>query len=276
MNHEMEEILDAFNKIAPLVQSLFEDPINLAISDCQKFLVQVPHPDIPFIIKPGTFLQKDEPMAKAIFHDQKVSCLVPKEIFGVAFKGVAIPLKSNNGTIIGSIGLGLNIERQKELADISTRLSEALGQVTQTIGLVAGNVQGIVDYSGQNFHNIEQTRLETQNIDQVLSFVKSVAGQTNLLGLNAAIEAARAGENGRGFSVVAEEIRKLSISSGESIKQIGNTIRTIQNHIMQVSAGIDKENHILQEQAAALQEINASLEELNATAVTLASIAQKM
>lgn len=275
MNGEVEELLSAFEKIAPLMQFLFEAPINLAISDCDKILLQVPHPQIPVIIKPGTLLQEGEPMTQAILRDTKISMIVPKEVFGVSFKGIGIPLKNNNGDIIGSMGLGLNIEHQKELADVSASLSEALGQITQIIGLVTENVQEIAKYSEQNLLKIDQTKLETKNIDQVLSFIKSVAGQTNLLGLNAAIEAARAGEYGRGFSVVAEEIRKLSISSTESIKQIENTIKTIQNHIMQVSSGIDKENHKLLEQTAALQEINASIEELNAQAVNLALIAQK-
>lgn len=157
MSGEIDEIVESFNKIAPLVQSLFEDPINLAISDCQKFLVQLPHPKIPFIIEPGTLLQAEEPMAKAIFQDQKISSVVPKEVFGVPFKGVGVPIKNYKGDIIGSIGMGLNIERQKDLADISTRLSEALGQISQAISLVTANVQEIADYSGQNLHNIEQT-----------------------------------------------------------------------------------------------------------------------
>lgn len=136
--------MESFNKIAPLVQSLFEDPINLAISDCQKFLVHLPHPKIPFIIEPGTLLQAEEPMAKAIFQDQKISSVVPKEVFGVPFKGVGVPIKNCK-------------ERQKDLADISTRLSEALGQISQAISLVTANVQEIADYSGQILHNIEQT-----------------------------------------------------------------------------------------------------------------------
>jgi hypothetical protein len=276
MSEELNDLLEAFNKIAPLIQQLYEEPVNFAISDCEKFFTHVPHPQIPFIIKPGTMLNKDEPMYQAIYTGKTISTLVPKEIFGIPFKGIAIPLKNNNGDIIGSMSIGLNLERQYEIAAISEQISDAVGLIARAISQVTANAQEIADYSKQNLDKINQTRLETQKTDSVISFIKTVAGQTNLLGLNAAIEAARAGEYGRGFSVVAEEIRKLSMSSGESIKQIENTINNIQKHMVNVSDGINKENNILQDQAAALEEINASVEELNATAISLENIAKKI
>lgn len=250
--------------------------MNFAISDREKFHIHAPHPKIPFIIKPGTMLSKDEPMYKAIYTGKTVSEVVPKEVFGIPFKGIAIPLKNNNGDVIGSMSIGLNLEHQYEVATISEQISDAVGLIARAISQVTANAQEIVDYSKQNLDNIDQTSLETQNTDSVINFIKTIAGQTNLLGLNAAIEAARAGEYGRGFSVVAEEIRKLSMSSEESIKQIENTIKNIQKHMGNVSDGINKENNILQDQAAALEEINASVEELNATAISLANIAKKM
>ncbi|MBP2628899.1 MAG: yfmS 6 [Firmicutes bacterium] len=276
MSEELYDLLQAFNKIAPLIQQLFPDPVNFAIADREKFIGHVPHPKMPMKVIVGASLNEGEPLQKSIQHNKNILAVVPQELFGFPCKALSIPLTNNKGDVIGAMASGLNLQRQKELAEVSQNLSVALGQMAQAITQVTTGVQEIADYSKQNLDKVNQTKAETEDTDNVLSFIRTVAGQTNLLGLNAAIEAARAGEHGRGFSVVAEEIRKLSMSSTESIKRIEDTMKNIRKDIVHVAEGITKESNVLQEQASALEEINAAVEELNATANLLAGIAKAM
>jgi methyl-accepting chemotaxis protein len=109
-----------------------------------------------------------------------------------------------------------------------------------------------------------------------LRFVQNVSNQTNLLGLNAAIEAARAGENGKGFSVVAQEIRKLSNTSSESIRKIDLVLKKIEESVINISSKINESNSFFATQTAAFDEIIASIKELNSTSKILEEISKKL
>lgn len=90
------------------------------------------------------------------------------------------------------------------------------------------------------------------------------------------IKAARAGKYGRGFSVVAEEIRKLSISSKESIDKIDSIMKKISNSVGTIDKNINNANEISQSQSAALEQISASIQELNSTAHVLKNLAKEL
>ena len=75
--------------------------------------------------------------------------------------------------------------------------------------------------------SIEHMKITVQKIHEATAFITSIAEETNLLSLNASIEAARAGESGRGFGVVADQIKKLSEQSNESSKEIEETAKTL-------------------------------------------------
>jgi methyl-accepting chemotaxis protein len=110
----------------------------------------------------------------------------------------------------------------QEAARLSLHGEEATTQAVAKIGEVREAIEtlaGSVDVLGRR----------SAEIGKIVDVITSIADQTNLLSLNAAIEAARAGESGRGFSVVAEEVRKLAEGSGKAAEQIGELIKEVQS-----------------------------------------------
>ena len=144
------------------------------------------------------------------------------------------------------------LEAIEQIATSSQMVYEAIEQVAQSATELAS--------AGQE--SVKQAKfLQERNADtiKVIDFITNIAGQTNLLGLNAAIEAARAGEQGRGFAVVAEEVRKLAEQSREATERIQVTLNEMNRAVEDISKSIETTGSISEQQAASTQEITANL-----------------
>jgi methyl-accepting chemotaxis protein len=119
----------------------------------------------------------------------------------------------------------VSVQRSEESCVVIKETAEQIQSVALTINEMADSIRGLEAFSGQ--------------INNIIRVIKEVADQTNLLALNAAIEAARAGEQGRGFAVVADEVRKLAERTGHSTQEISVTISKMVDATRKAASGME-------------------------------------
>ena len=114
-------------------------------------------------------------------------------------------------------------------AEASRQSSESAGQGGQVVQETIAGMVRIANRVKESAETVESLGARSEQIGDIIATIQDIADQTNLLALNAAIEAARAGEQGRGFAVVADEVRALAERTTKATKEIGNMIKAIQD-----------------------------------------------
>lgn len=273
MNEYLKKIIETVDDY----RRFLNPDVAISISDREKYVKIIDTEELKFPMKEGDNVRGcgyDNVLDAIERTGEPFTNVLPKEITGTfTIKSIISPIR-DNGKVVGYFSISINIEKESQVESISEYLTKSIDNTNDSVHKIVTSAESlnnmmkdIESWSKEAEHSIEQS-------NSAIGLIKGIATQSNLLGLNAAIEASRAGVEGKGFSVVASEMRKLAIQSKETAQLVEESLKKIEKSIEVVGVSVKEARGISESQFRETEQISKAVEDISNKSVELVGYAK--
>lgn len=276
---KVHPVVEAFDDFASILAEMFHEGAFFYMTNLEEVIKRQPSAKFDMeSIALGYQLTQEDISYKVIKTKEPIFEQLDDSRFGVPISVAGYPLfeDGENKEIVATLGIVIPKATAATLKEMSVNMENGLTNISSAIQELAASATEIHTNEQSLNASVNDITSISNEINEVSLFIKEIADETKMLGLNAAIEAARAGDAGRGFGVVAEEIRKLSDQSKSTVPKINKLTDEIKEKVEEASMKSKSSLDSSQEQAAASEEVTSSIEEITSFSVDLANIAAKL
>ncbi len=274
------KMIEALKLVLPLVKQMTGKDIQLSLCDREKAIDTWPADSfsMPGAI-PGLALEWDNPAQRGMLAVMESGVpdvnFLPKEIFGVPIKGILTPV-FEDGEVVGLVACAYSLEEEINIKESIATLDTNLNQSKAGVEEIAKEAANLAEKLNSIHEVTTSVKEEVDKAVVMVGAIQANASKSNILALNASIEAARAGEMGKGFAVVADEMGKLAQASGNSAKEISQSLEDIISAVEKVTAAVNDANDAAGNQAASTEEITATLTDVTESVGKITKVAENV
>lgn len=264
---------EAYQLIVADIQKFFNDDVAVTLFDTEKIVAYYPGKTVDTKAKLGNPPTPGSNVLEALSSGKRVVRRVSKELFGVPFVGIALPIFEES-IVAGCLAISCSVELYDNLFTTGKEILEAVVTISSSAQNLSGATEELAATIRSMDDETEHVNSEMSKTNDLTQQIKKISKQSNILGLNAAIEASRAGEHGRGFAIVSEEVRRLASDTDTSTKAIDSNIHEVQSSVGLLIEAIKQLTAVTESHANEVSEIALSLERIENMAKRLVEMGQ--